>query len=75
MLYVILVNTCRVDQLIFTVQCELSKLQKKFVKLFHFFCKKQQNPVYFAVNRRFRAGFRQFFTGFPLVNRFEFKLI
>jgi hypothetical protein len=26
MVYVILVNICRVDQLIFTVQCELSKL-------------------------------------------------
>jgi hypothetical protein len=74
MLYVILVNTCRVDQLIFTVQCELSKL-KKLVKIFHFLCKKQQKPVYFAVNRQFRAVFRRFFTGFPLVNRFEFKLI
>jgi hypothetical protein len=71
MLYVILVNTCRVDQLIFTVQCELSKLQINFVKIFHFFCKKQQKPVCFAINRRFIAGF----AGFSPVNRFEFKLI
>jgi hypothetical protein len=27
MLYVILLNTCCVDQLLFTVQCELRKLQ------------------------------------------------
>jgi hypothetical protein len=40
MLYVILVNICRVDQLIFTVKCELSKLQINFVNFFHFFCKK-----------------------------------
>jgi hypothetical protein len=40
MLYVILVNTCRVDQLIFTVQCELSKLQINIVKFFHFYVKK-----------------------------------
>jgi hypothetical protein len=53
MLYVILVNTCRVDQLIFTMQCELSKLQINIVKKFHFSVKKQQNPVHFAVNRRF----------------------
>jgi hypothetical protein len=36
MLYVILVNTCRVDQLIFTMQYELRKLQKNLVKIFHF---------------------------------------
>jgi hypothetical protein len=71
MLYVILVNTCRVDQLIFNVQCELSKLQINLVKVFHLFCKKQQKPVRFVVNRRFRAVFRRF----PPVNRFEFKLI
>jgi hypothetical protein len=59
MLYVILVNTCRVDQLIFTVQCELSKLQINLVKNFHFFCKKQQKPVRFAINQRFRAVFRR----------------
>jgi hypothetical protein len=27
------------------------------------------------VNRRFLPVFRRFFTGFPLVNRFEFKMI
>jgi hypothetical protein len=56
MLYVILVNTCRVDQLIFTMQCELSKLQINIVKIFHFYVKKQQKPVHFVVNRRFFAG-------------------
>jgi hypothetical protein len=66
MLHVILVNTCRVDQLIFTMQCELSKLQINLVNIFHFFCKKQQKPVRFAVNRRFRAAFRRFFTGKPV---------
>jgi hypothetical protein len=66
MLYVILANTCRVDQLIFTVQCELSKLQINLIIFFHFFYKKQQKPVCFAVNRRFRAVSRQFFTGKPI---------
>jgi hypothetical protein len=37
MLYVILVNTYRVDQLLFTVQCELSKLKINLVKIFYFF--------------------------------------
>jgi hypothetical protein len=64
MLYVILVNICCVDQLIFTVQCELSKLQINLVKKIHFFCKKQQKPVCFAVNRRFRAVSRRFFHRF-----------
>jgi hypothetical protein len=41
MLYVILVNISRVDQLIFTVQCELSKLQINLAKIFYFL------PVYF----------------------------
>jgi hypothetical protein len=67
MLYVILVNTYRVDQLIFTVQCELNKLQINLVIFFYFFCKTAK-PVCFAVNRRF-------FIGFSQVNRFEFKLI
>jgi hypothetical protein len=42
---------------------------------FPFFCKQQQKPVRFAINQRFRAGFRQFFTGFSPVNQFKFKLI
>jgi hypothetical protein len=54
------------DQLIFTVQCELSKLQINLIKKIHFSCKKQQNLVYFTVNRRFRAVFRWFFTGKPV---------
>jgi hypothetical protein len=67
MLYVILVNTRRVDQLIFIVRCELSKLQINIVKFFHFSIKTAK-IVRFAVNR-------WFFTGFSLVNRFKFKLI
>jgi hypothetical protein len=31
-----------------------------------FFCKKQQKPACFAVNRRFRAISRRFFTGKPV---------
>jgi hypothetical protein len=41
MLYVILLNTCCVDQLLFTVQHELSKLQINHVKIFIFLCKMQ----------------------------------
>jgi hypothetical protein len=40
MLYVILLNTCCVDQLLFTVQCELRKLQMIPV---NFFCKIQKH--------------------------------
>jgi hypothetical protein len=36
------------------------------VKKFHIFCKKQQKPVDFAINRRFKAVFRRFFTGKPV---------
>jgi hypothetical protein len=43
MLYVILVNTCRVDQLIFFVQYELSKLQINLVKNFIFSVKNSKN--------------------------------
>jgi hypothetical protein len=39
-LYVFLVNACCVDQLIFTVQCELSKLQINSNKIFNFSAKK-----------------------------------
>jgi hypothetical protein len=66
MLYVILVNTYRVNQLIFTVQCELSKLQIILFKKNHFSVKKQQKPVCFAINRRFRAVFRRFSAGKPV---------
>jgi hypothetical protein len=69
MLYVILVNTCRVDQLIFTVQCELNKLQINFVKIFYFFCKKQQNRFVSRLTgglERFFAGFSPVFAGKPI---------
>jgi hypothetical protein len=68
MLYVILVNTCRVNQLIFTVQYELSKLQINLVKISFFFCKKQQKSVCFAVKP---VDFYRFTVGKPLpVGRF-----
>jgi hypothetical protein len=53
------VNICRVDQLIFTVQCELSKLQINSVKIFHFSVKNSKN-------RRFRAVYRRFFADKPV---------
>jgi hypothetical protein len=59
MLYVILVNTCCVDQLIFTVQCEFSKLQINHIKIFHFFCRKQQNRFVSWLT----GGFHRFFAG------------
>jgi hypothetical protein len=71
MLYVILVNTCRVDQLIFTMQCELSKLQINLVKIFIFAVKNSKNRFV----SRLTDGLERFLTGFPPVNRFEFKLI
>jgi hypothetical protein len=43
------VNTCCVDQLIFTMQYELNKLQINLVKIFYFSVKKQQNPTRIAM--------------------------
>jgi hypothetical protein len=86
MLYVILVNTCRVDQLIFTVQCELSKLQINLVKIFHFFYKNSKNrfvsrltggfsPVFADISVQIQIDLnwsnRSVFTGLPLVNRYR----
>jgi hypothetical protein len=71
MLYVILMNSCCVDQLIFTVQCELSKLQINPAKIFIFSAKNGKNQFI----SRLTAGFYRFFTGFSPVNQFEFKLI
>jgi hypothetical protein len=39
---------------------------KKNLSKFFIFCKKQQKPVRFAVNRRFRAVFHRFFVGKPI---------
>jgi hypothetical protein len=64
-LYVILVNTCRVNQLIFTVQCELSKLQIILFKKFHFYVKKQQNQFV----SRLTDSLERFFAGFSPVFR------
>jgi hypothetical protein len=64
MLYVILVNICRVNQLIFTVQCELSKLQINPVKIFHFSIKTTKTDRL----ERFTASFLS-------VNRYKFKLV
>jgi hypothetical protein len=63
MLYVILMNICRVDQLIFTVQCELNKLQINLVKKFYFFCKNNKNRFVSRLTdglERFLAGFYWF---------------
>jgi hypothetical protein len=48
------------------MQYELRKLQKKSCQNFSFSVKKQQKPVRFAVNRRFRAVFHRFFAGKPI---------
>jgi hypothetical protein len=71
MLYVILANTCRVDQLIFTVQCELSKLQINLVNFFHFFYKNNKNRFVSLLT----DGLERFLANFSPVNRFELKLI
>jgi hypothetical protein len=71
MLYVILVNTCHVGQLIFIVQYELSKLQINLVKNFHFFCKNGKDQFVSRLTDSLERGF----TGFSLVNQFELKLI
>jgi hypothetical protein len=42
MLYVILVNISCVDQLVFTMQRELNKLQVNHVKFSHFLCKNKK---------------------------------
>jgi hypothetical protein len=68
MLYVILVNTCRVDQLIFTMQCELNKLQINIIKTFHFSIKNSKTGS-------FTDSLKRFFAGFSPVNQFAFKLI
>jgi hypothetical protein len=65
MLYVILVNTCRVDQLIFTVQCELSKLQINLFKNFHFSVKNSKNRFVSWLT----DGLEQFLAGFSTVFR------
>jgi hypothetical protein len=59
MLYAILVNTYRVDQLIFTVQCELSKLQIHPIKIFYFSVKTAKTCSF----RGKPAVFRRVFTG------------
>jgi hypothetical protein len=43
MFYVILMNACRVDQLMFTVQCESSKIQINPAKIFIFSTKNSKN--------------------------------
>ena len=62
MLYVILMNSCCVDQLIFTVQCELSKLQINPAKIFIFSAKNGKNQFI----SRLTAGFYRFFADKPI---------
>jgi hypothetical protein len=40
----------------------IEKTTNKSCQNFLFFCKEQQKSVSFAINRRFRVGFRRFFT-------------
>jgi hypothetical protein len=68
MLYVILVNTYRVDQLIFTLQCELSKLQINLVKN-SFFRKNSKNRFVSRLTdglERFSPVFHRFFAVKPV---------
>jgi hypothetical protein len=65
MLYVILVDTCRVDELIFTIQYELSKLKIILVKIFHFYVKNSKNQFV----SRLTDGLELFFAGFSPVFR------
>jgi hypothetical protein len=68
MLYVILVNTCRGDQLIFTVQCEMSKLQINILIFFIFSVKNRKNRI----DSRLTDGLERFFAGFsPVFHRFS----
>jgi hypothetical protein len=58
-------NACRVDQLIFTVQYELSKLQINPAKIFIFFYKNSKNQFV----SRLTGGFYRFFAGFASIFR------
>jgi hypothetical protein len=62
LLYVILLNICRVHQIIFIVQCELSKLQINPVKIFHFSVKTTKTGR-FVENRRGFTSTEKFYTG------------
>jgi hypothetical protein len=53
MLYVIFVNICCVDQLMFTVQHELSKIQMNLVVFFVFSVVSLKKQLFWAKNRRF----------------------
>jgi hypothetical protein len=55
-----------VDQLIFVVQCELSKLQINIVKIFHFSVKNSKNRFV----SRLTGGLERFFVDFsPVFHR------
>jgi hypothetical protein len=64
-LYVILMNSCCVDQLIFIVQCELRKLQINPAKIFIFSAKNSKNQFI----SRLTADFYRFFADFASVFR------
>jgi hypothetical protein len=68
MLYVILVNICRVDQLIFTMQCEFSKLQINLVKIFHFLKTTKTSLFSWKTN-----GLWRFTADFLSANQYKFK--
>jgi hypothetical protein len=69
MLYVILVNTYHVDQLIFTVQRELRKLQINHVKNYLLFEKNTKNSSFFWKTNYLG----RFIVDFPSLNRHEIK--
>jgi hypothetical protein len=69
MLFVILVNICRVDQLIFTVQCELSKLQIGLVKIFHFSVKTAKTGSFLWKTE----SLGRFTADFSPINQYKFK--
>jgi hypothetical protein len=71
MLYVISVNIYRVDHLIFTAQCELSKLQINPDKIFYFSVKNSRNMF---VSWK-TDGLERFTAGFSSINRYKFKLV
>jgi hypothetical protein len=67
--YVILVNICRVDQLIFTMQCELIKLQINPIKIFIFSVKTTKTGSFSWKI----VGLGRFTAGFSSLNQYKFK--
>jgi hypothetical protein len=72
MLYAISVKICCVDQLIFTVQCELSKIQICPI-IFSFFCSKDKKTRFnFAGKLTVGAVYERFSSVFHWIDRKKF---